>query len=48
MVYHNTFGQGMILSVLPTGKDAMLEIAFDQVGTKHLMAITASQRMKKL
>ena len=48
MVLHDAFGQGMILSVLQMGKDAMLEIAFDRVGTKRLMAITASQRMKKL
>ena len=38
MVQHDAFGTGMILSVMPTGNDAMLEIAFDQVGTKHLMA----------
>ncbi len=48
MVIHDSFGQGMILSVLPMGSDAMLEIAFDKVGTKRLMATTASQRMKKL
>ena len=48
MVQHDVFGTGMILSVMPTGNDAMLEIAFDQVGTKHLMAKAASQRMKKL
>ena len=48
MVVHDSFGQGMILSVLPMGGDAMLEIAFDKVGTKRLMATTASQRMKKL
>jgi DNA helicase-2/ATP-dependent DNA helicase PcrA len=48
MVRHDVFGQGLILSVLPMGKDAMLEIAFDGVGTKRVMASTASQRMKKL
>ena len=48
MVQHDAFGTGMSLSVMPTGNDAMLEIAFDQVGTKHLMAKAASQRMKKL
>ena len=30
------------------GADALLEIAFDGVGTKRLMANTASQHMKKL
>ena len=48
MVFHDSFGQGMILSVLPMGGDAMLEVAFDKVGTKRLMATTAAQRMKKL
>ena len=48
MVQHDTFGTGMILSALPVGNDAMLEIAFDQVGTKRLMAKAASVRMKKL
>ncbi len=47
-VRHDTFGVGMVLSVLPTGNDAMLEIAFDSVGTKRLMARTAAARMKKL
>ncbi len=48
MVVHDSFGQGMILSVLPMGGDAMLEVAFDKVGTKRLMASTASQRMKRV
>ena len=37
-VSHKTFGQGMILSVKPMGNDCLLEIAFDKVGTKKLMA----------
>ena len=37
-VEHKTFGQGMITSVIPMGNDAMLEIAFDNVGTKKIMA----------
>lgn len=48
MVLHDAFGRGMILSVLKMGNDAMLEIAFDQVGTKRLMACAAAERMKKL
>ena len=48
MVQHDAFGKGMVLSVLKMGNDAMLEIAFDQVGTKRLMAGAASTRMKKL
>ncbi len=37
-VEHNTFGVGLILSVSPMGSDTLLEIAFDTVGTKKLMA----------
>jgi DNA helicase-2/ATP-dependent DNA helicase PcrA len=37
-VEHKTFGQGMIISVKPMGNDSLLEIAFDTVGTKKLMA----------
>ena len=48
MVVHDTFGSGMVLSSLKMGNDAMLEIAFDQVGTKRLMAGAAAARMKKL
>jgi len=48
MVNHDTFGRGMILSVLKMGNDAMLEIAFDQVGTKRLMAVAAAAKMRKL
>ena len=48
MVQHKAFGRGMILTVLPMGNDALLEIAFDGVGSKRLMANTAGQHMKKL
>ena len=48
MVQHKAFGCGMVLSVIPMGGDALLEIAFDGVGTKKLMANTASQHMTKL
>ncbi len=37
-VVHKTFGQGVIISVTPVGNDTMLEIAFDSVGTKKIMA----------
>ena len=37
-VKHKTFGEGMITSVIPMGNDSMLEIAFDMVGTKKVMA----------
>ena len=48
MVYHTAFGKGMVLSVLRMGGDALWEIAFDQIGTKKLMANTASAHIKKL
>ncbi len=48
MVEHKAFGRGMVLSVLKMSGDALLEIAFDQIGTKKLMAKTASAHMKKL
>ncbi len=48
MVQHTAFGRGLVLSVLKMGGDALLEIAFDQLGTKKLMAKTASAHMKKL
>ena len=37
-VEHKTFGAGFILKVIPMGNDAMLEIAFDSIGTKKIMA----------
>ncbi|NLJ30552.1 MAG: UvrD-helicase domain-containing protein [Clostridiales bacterium] len=37
-VSHKTFGRGMVLSASPMGNDTLLEIAFDKVGTKKLMA----------
>lgn len=37
-VMHKIFGAGTVLSVTPASNDAMLEIAFDKVGTKRIMA----------
>ena len=48
MVQHTAFGRGMVLTVVKMGGDALLEIAFDEIGTKKLMAKTASSHMKKL
>ena len=48
MVMHAAFGRGLVLSVQKMGGDALLEIAFDDIGTKKLMAKTASAHMKKL
>ena len=37
-VVHNTFGEGIILKVIPMGNDTLLEINFISVGTKKIMA----------
>lgn len=37
-VKHNIFGEGTILSIKKMASDAMLEIAFEKVGTKKIMA----------
>lgn len=37
-VKHKAFGCGMIISAKPMGNDTLLEIAFDEKGTKKLMA----------
>lgn len=46
-VRHTAFGDGMIVAVTPMGGDALLEVAFDGIGTKKLMLKAASQHMKK-
>lgn len=48
MISHAAFGRGMVLSVAPMGGDALLEIAFDDIGTKRLMAKAAYPHIKKL
>ena len=47
-VEHKAFGRGMILSMQKMGGDALVEIAFDNVGTKRLMLKSAAQHMKKV
>ncbi len=42
-INHKAFGRGMITSVKPMGNDALLEIAFEEKGTKRLMARAALQ-----
>lgn len=48
MVQHKAFGKGMILSVQKMGGDALVEIAFDNVGTKRFMLKSAAQHMTKV
>ncbi len=44
-VEHKAFGCGLIVSVSPMGNDTLLEIAFDTVGTKKLMAAYAKLKI---
>ena len=48
MVIHKAFGKGMILTLTPMGGDALIEVAFDNVGTKKLMLRSAAQYMEKI
>ena len=48
MVEHTAFGKGMVMSVRPMGGDALVEVAFDKVGTKKLMLKSAGKHMTKL
>lgn len=41
-VSHKKFGAGTILSAVPVGNDTKLEIAFDSVGTKTMLAVYAN------
>ncbi len=45
-VYHNIFGEGTVLKATTMSNDTMLEIAFEKVGTKKIMANYA--KIKKL
>lgn len=45
-VEHKAYGAGVIVSAKPMGNDTMLEVAFDKVGTKKLMANYA--KLKKI
>ena len=40
-VKHRVFGEGTILSITPMGGDHLVEVAFDRVGTKRIMATFA-------
>ncbi|NLL39825.1 MAG: UvrD-helicase domain-containing protein [Clostridiales bacterium] len=47
-VHHKAFGEGLLISVTAMGGDALLEIAFDSVGTKRLLCNSAARHMKKI
>lgn len=45
-VLHRKFGKGLVVSVVPLGGDHLLEVAFENCGTKKLMANMA--RLEKI
>ena len=47
-VEHKVFGRGLITQVKPVGNDALIEVAFEKVGTKRLMLKAAAQHMQKV
>ena len=47
-IKHRTFGRGLVISVRPMGGDALIEVAFDDVGTKKLMLKAAGAHIEKL
>ena len=46
-VIHRVFGTGMVISSRPMGNDTLLEVAFEKVGTKRLMANFANLKPGK-
>jgi len=46
-IMHKAFGSGFITNITPAGGDALLEIAFDEVGTKRLMLNSAMRYISK-
>ena len=47
-VNHKAFGRGVIISINAAGGDALIEIAFDDSGTKRLMLNSAQRYLTKL
>ncbi len=47
-IRHKSFGAGMVTALTPMGGDALIEVAFDDVGTKKLLLKTAGAMMEKL
>jgi DNA helicase-2/ATP-dependent DNA helicase PcrA len=48
VVNHKAFGRGTVTNVSPMGGDALIEVAFDTVGTKRLMQKTAAPHITVL
>ena len=47
-VQHVKFGKGTVQSVKPMGNDLMLEVSFEDIGTKKIMANYTRNAMKKI
>ena len=47
MVEHRAFGRGMVLTATKMGADVLLEIAFDNYGTKKMLERSAGAHMTK-
>ena len=47
-VQHVKFGKGTVQAVTPMGNDLMLEVSFEDVGTKKIMANYTRSAMKKI
>ena len=45
---HKAFGDGVVAAVKPMGGDALVEVAFDKIGTKKLMLKAAGTHLTKL
>ncbi len=45
-VSHRVFGQGLVVSMTPMANDTLIEVSFDKVGTKKIMANFA--KLKKM
>ncbi len=46
-IRHKAFGDGLVIALHPMGGDQLVEIAFNDVGTKKLMLSTASKFLEK-
>ena len=47
-ISHKAFKEGLVISVTPVAGDSLLEIAFDNVGTKKLLLKTAAKFITKI
>jgi DNA helicase-2/ATP-dependent DNA helicase PcrA len=47
-IEHRVFGRGVVTDVSPVGGDSLLEIAFDEEGTKRMLLNSVSRYIKKV